>query len=516
MAILPVERRRLMQAVARRCSVGLPRVASALQRSRTGGHVATPHLSQRLSVWKQQQRQLHAAVLAPLGDAFAALPGAGKDKQGTVTIPVPDKKLERLAELERTKPVPATVQVVEVEEALLRELADAVEEFSKNGSEPPELSGKLLSSLRTSDALVVAVPCGSEASSVGPVEWLQAAEKVLVHSDLVALEQQVCTGSGADAQMDVVKLRKSLAGSKDPAVKRDADKFTKDVLVPGFEALRARLQAGTPLREARAGLQGASSSDVASLDPRFEELARGFLNMFVTWRPLLVLADVPEKDAATTSDGKLPGNGASSALAAHAQTSGIPCVTVCTALEAEVVALKEEPEFLADYLESFGLRLGGGSDSGSLKVWTSTSPHLVECLPKMFNLLTFYTAGEKEARAWMCGRVNREGAALPYSLFESTPSEPAKETGAKGGKAAKGSAAAADDDGVPAAQASCAIHTSFGARLKGFDVWKFEDLDAVGTGDSSAKDRAKAAGKVKKMPREAVVREADVVEFHLS
>eukprot|EP00971_Amphidinium_carterae_P201470 3997711-Amphidinium_carterae.1 len=38
-------------------------------------------------------------------------------------------------------------------------------------------------------------------------------------------------------------------------------------------------------------------------------------------------------------------------------------------------------------------------------------------LPALLNLMTFYTAGEKEARAWQCPRVDREGLPKPYTLY---------------------------------------------------------------------------------------------------
>jgi len=184
---------------------------------------------------RPQTRELHVALVAPgLGDAFAALPGASQDKQKHITVPIPDPKLDALAQLERTKAIPATVEVVEVEKMLSDELARAVED-----SADAELSGNFLSVLRQADAVVLAVPCREGAD---PVAWLEAAERALVSADLAALEKQVCKEgkTGADAELDVVKLGKALANAKDKAVKRDADEFVKDVLTPGFTSLQER------------------------------------------------------------------------------------------------------------------------------------------------------------------------------------------------------------------------------------------------------------------------------------
>ena len=43
-----------------------------------------------------------------LGDAIAALPGASKDKQGKILVPMQDSRLQILADLERTKAIPGT------------------------------------------------------------------------------------------------------------------------------------------------------------------------------------------------------------------------------------------------------------------------------------------------------------------------------------------------------------------------------------------------------------------------
>lgn len=431
-----------------------------------------------------QRRLLHAALLAPgFGDALAALPGAGKDKQGRITVPVPDPRIQVLAELERTNPIPATVEVADLETELMDEVASVVE----GGG---ELSGKLLSSLRASDVLVLAVPCRE---GVDPVQWLQSAEKALISADLTSFEQQVCKNgsTGPDADLDVAKLQKSLNGAKDPAVRRAAEELTSSVVVPGINSLRARLRAGIPAREARPGL-ARKSPDVHfdALDPRFEDLARAWLNILTTWQPMLVLADVPEVDAADSA-GSAAGNDFSRRLSEHTAKLGVKCLVVCTALEGETVQLKEEPEFLAEYLESFGLRAGDSEADGDKKLrpWHTQSANVTRFLPSHLNLLTYYTAGEKEARMWMCPRVKKDGLPLAFQ----------------------------GEEGVPAFLAARAIHTSFEARVKQTLLWKFEDLaslapDASGPG---GKERAKKAGKMQRLPRDGLVQEGDVVEFEL-
>eukprot|EP00746_Dinoflagellata_sp_MGD_P138472 gnl/MRDRNA2_/MRDRNA2_72121_c0_seq1.p1 gnl/MRDRNA2_/MRDRNA2_72121_c0~~gnl/MRDRNA2_/MRDRNA2_72121_c0_seq1.p1 ORF type:complete len:486 (+),score=105.08 gnl/MRDRNA2_/MRDRNA2_72121_c0_seq1:45-1502(+) len=449
------------------------------------GRIVTGTVPLQSKVMLSQRRLLHAALVASgLGDAIAALPGASKDKQGKISVPMKDSRLDVLAALERTKPVPAILEVQDLEAELIEELNSVV---TAGG----ELSGKLLSQLRASDAVILAVPCRE---GVDPVEWFESAEKALITADLDSFEQQVCKNgsTGADAELDVAKLQKSLVAAKDPAVRRAADELVTGVVAPGINSLRARLRAGFPAREARPGLARASSSmQFDALDPRFEDLTRSQLNVLTTWRPMLVLADVPEADAADSS-GSPMGNENSRRLSDHVAKLGMTCLVLCTALEGETVQLQEEPEFLAEYLESFGLIVGSEKAEADTKLrpWHSQSAKLTRCLPRELNLLTYFTAGEKEARMWMCPRVQKDGLPLAYQGTE----------------------------GVPAFLAARAIHTSFEQRVKQTLLWKFEDLAALepdSSGGPGGKERAKKAGKMQRLPRDGLVQEGDVVEFEL-
>lgn len=467
-----------------------------------------------------QRRELHAALVAAgLGDALAALPGAGRDRQGHITVPVPDPRLQLLAELERTKPVPAAVEVAELGPGLREELVGAVEGGLRTPPEQAELSGKLLAGLREAEALLLAVPCGEAAE---PVRWLEAAERALVAADLQALEQQVCKGgsSGPQAELDTAKLQKALATAKDKAVKQHAEELVRDVLAPGLESLRARLRAGEPARDARPGLGRPPGTPGAhafpALDGRFEDLARSWLSVLVTWKPLFVLADVPEAAAGDTEGGEGGplGNEASRQLLAHAAAQGVPGLAACVALEGEAAALREEPEFLAEYLASLGLRSAAAGTGGAagLRAWRPQAPELARRVPRLLNLQTYYTAGEKEARAWLCPRVRKDGSPLAFALLGPGGA------GAKAGKATGKGAAGAEEDGVCASVASRAIHTSFEARMKSVLVWKFEDLEALAPSASGpgAKERAKSAGKMRKLGATALLEEGDVVEFNLT
>lgn len=260
-----------------------------------------------------------------------------------------------------------------------------------------------------------------------------------------------------------------------------------------------------------------------TLDPRFEDLARAWLNILVTWRPLLLLADVAEENAADPSG---DGGAVAKELAVKAARHGIPCLALCTALESEVVGLREEPEFLAEYLASFGLREAAastevGDAGGDLRVWRPRAGEVAQRLPRLLNLQTYYTAGEKEARAWMCSRVRKDGSSLPFDLpgLSAAPQAAAAAVASPkaAGRSGKGSSGGGEGTGVPAGLAAKAIHTSFESRVKGVDVWRMEDLEELGVSEAQgAKVRARAVGKVRRLPAQALVEEGDVVEFTLS
>jgi ribosome-binding ATPase YchF (GTP1/OBG family) len=75
-----------------------------------------------------------------------------------------------------------------------------------------------------------------------------------------------------------------------------------------------------------------------------------------------------------------------------AEREAAECVFICAQLEAELVALP--PEERLDYLKS-------------LKVSTSGVDQLIKSAYRVLGLMSFLTAGEKEARAWTIPQGSR-------------------------------------------------------------------------------------------------------------
>jgi ribosome-binding ATPase YchF (GTP1/OBG family) len=107
---------------------------------------------------------------------------------------------------------------------------------------------------------------------------------------------------------------------------------------------------------------------------------------------VLYVCNVDEGDAAT-------GNALSAKVAAKAEAEGAASVVISAAIEAEIATLPQEERqaFLSDLgLEETGLN------------------RMIHAAYALLGLITFYTAGPKEARAWTV----RDGARAPEAAGE--------------------------------------------------------------------------------------------------
>ena len=109
---------------------------------------------------------------------------------------------------------------------------------------------------------------------------------------------------------------------------------------------------------------------------------------------LHLLSGKPTMYIANVDDGGFEDNALLDAVRSHADAEGANVVAVCAAIEAEIVQLEddERQEFLADMgLEEPGLN------------------RVIRAGYELLDLQTFFTAGEKEVRAWTV----RQGATAP-------------------------------------------------------------------------------------------------------
>jgi len=274
----------------------------------------------------------------------------------TGRVAVPDPRLERIAELAKSAKIVPT----------FLEFVD-IAGLVRGASKGEGLGNQFLANIREVDAIVHVLRCfeGDVTHVEGGVDPIRDAETVeteLMLSDLESLERRIAplekraTTGDKDAKAQVAIMRKAL-----------------DLL-----------QDGRPAREAV-----------------LEEAERKPYRMLqlLTAKPMLYACNVDEDSAAT-------GNAMSARVAERAEETGAACVVISAAIEAEVAALDSEAE-KQEFLESLGL-----GETGLTRV--------IRAGYALLDLITFFTAGPKESRAWTVrhGAKAPEAAGVIHTDFE--------------------------------------------------------------------------------------------------
>ena len=214
-------------------------------------------------------------------------------------VPVPDPRLEVLAEMEQPqKVVPAVVEFVDI--------AGLVAGASKGEG----LGNKFLANIRESDAIAQVVRCFEDpnvvhvAGKVDPVSDIETINIELALADLEAVERQI---------------------SKNAKVAQTGGDKEAQRFVSALNKVREELDAGRPAR--RADL---SKEERALIAPLF----------LLTMKPTMYVANVAEKG----SDAFLR------EVLSFAEKENAPVVPICAALEAQIADLSDEDKqvFLAD------------------------------------------------------------------------------------------------------------------------------------------------------------------------
>ncbi len=320
-------------------------------------------------------------------------------------VPVPDARLDQLARLAKSPTITPTYL----------EFVD-IAGLVRGASTGEGLGNKFLSHIREVDAVMHLLRCfeGETTHVEGSVDPLRDAEIVeteLMLADLESVERQL---DGA--------LKRARGGD-------EAAKARVAVLEPAAEALRA----GRPARGVKVAKE---------LESTFAQL------QLLTAKPVLYAANVEEAAVAT-------GNAHSEAVAARAAQEGAGCVVISAAIEAEVAGLSDPAE-RKEFLASLGLEESG-------------LDRAVHAGYALLDLITFFSAGPKEARAWTIER------------------------------------------GSTAVQAAGAIHTDFERGFIRAETIAWRDFIAR-DGEQGAKD----AGKMRAEGRDYVVQDGDVIYFRFN
>jgi len=156
-------------------------------------------------------------------------------------------------------------------------------------------------------------------------------------------------------------------------------------MLPIMEASLALLQDGKPVRTLLSKLDAEETRILKSLN-------------LLTSHPVLYVCNVAEGDAAT-------GNKYTEAVAAMAKAQGAETVIISAAIESEVAQLPDEEA--REFLSALGL------DEAGLD-------RLIRAGYKLLHLITYFTVGPKETRAWTIERGTKapQAAGVIHSDFE--------------------------------------------------------------------------------------------------
>ncbi len=272
-------------------------------------------------------------------------------------VGVPDPRLDRIAEIAGSaRVIPTQLEIVDIAGLI------------KGASKGEGLGNRFLANIRETDAVLHVVRCFES----GDVTHVDGAVNPLRDAETVNTELMLA---------DLESLERRLATTQKRAKTGDAE---ARALTAAIERAAAALADGRPARTLPA------SADEARWVRQLELL---------TAKPVLYVCNVDEGSAAT-------GNALSDTVAAAARAEGADAVVISAAIEAEVAQLTD-PEEKRDFLHAIGLEEPGLN-------------RVIAAGYRLLDLITFFTAGPKEARAWTVHRnaTAPEAAGAIHSDFQ--------------------------------------------------------------------------------------------------
>ncbi len=332
---------------------------------------------------------------------------------GVVTVP--DERLAKISGLVKPqKIVPTVMEFVDI--------AGLVAGASKGEG----LGNQFLANIRETDAILHVVRCFEDsnvvhvAGSVDPLRDIGTINTELILADLDSVDKRL------------KRIEKAAQSSKDANIKIEYGLVKK---------VWSALNDSKPARTVEVN---------DDEQPFLHELH------LLTTKPVLYVCNVAEKDY--VSDSAVDSGATKSAwvkqveeLAAH---EGNQSIAICSAIEAEISQLPEDERL--EFIQSLGMKEPGLS-------------RLIREAYKLLNLITYFTAGEKEVRAWTI----RKGTKAP--------------------------------------QAAGVIHSDFERGFIRAETYHCEDLFQLKS-ESAIKD----AGKYRSEGKDYVVRDGDVLLFRFN
>ncbi len=334
-------------------------------------------------------------------------------------VKVPDSRLEALTEISKSqKTIPTTIEFVDI--------AGLVRGASKGEG----LGNKFLAAIRECDAIAMVVRFFEDpnivhtAGKIDPLDDVKTIETELQLADIATVDKRI---------FSVEKELKS--GTKESAVIHSGLQKIKDVLYEGKNAREAKL------------------------DEREEELLKGLA--LLTMKPVIYVANVSEEQLASVSHSERSEESSEAIMRlaprsfANAQDDiKRHIIPISAKIESDLNELTDEEK--KEYLETLGLS-ETGLDS------------LIKKAYETLGLITFFTSGEKETRAWTV----KKGATAP--------------------------------------EAAGAIHTDFQKGFIAAEVIPWQDFYAQGGWSG-----AKAHGMVRTEGKTYIFQDGDVVIFRFN
>ena len=320
-------------------------------------------------------------------------------------VGVPDPRLDKLAEIAGSQKIIPT-------QLGFVDIAGLVRGASKGEG----LGNQFLGNIREVDAVAHVVRCFEDSDithvegKIAPLADIETIETELMLADLDSLEKRVDN-----------LAKKAKGGDKDSKEQLDL-----------VERALTLLREGKPAR---------------ALERKPEEERAFRMLGLLTSKPVLYVCNVDEGSAAT-------GNAFSQAVFAHAEKEGAVAVVISAKIESEIATLSREER--AEFLDTLGLTEAG-------------LDRLIRAGYELLHLITYFTVGPKEARAWTITR------------------------------------------GTKAPAAAGVIHTDFEKGFIRAETTAFDDFVAAG-GEAGAKE----AGKMRLEGKDYVVKDGDILMFRFN
>ncbi|HEY9136697.1 MAG TPA: redox-regulated ATPase YchF [Terriglobus sp.] len=272
-------------------------------------------------------------------------------------VTVPDSRLNRIVEFVKPNSiVPTTIEFVDI--------AGLVAGASKGEG----LGNQFLANIRSTDATLHIVRCFEDP------EVIHVAGKVDPLADIDVINTELLLADLDTVEKRFEKVQKLARNSQDSKVKNEFSALSK---------LREAMNAGKPAR-------------AVELTDEEKPLVRDLF--LITMKPTLYVANVDEASLAE-------GNEHTRAVEARAASEGSDVVRICGAMEAEIAQLA--PEERKEFLASMGMEEPG-------------LDRLIHAAYRLLGLITYFTAGVQEVRAWTIRKGTKApgAAGVIHSDFE--------------------------------------------------------------------------------------------------